>query len=186
MREVRSTGLKDCSSKRSNANARNGSQPTVEASAGPRLLYHDRRMTTGSAGFGPGPLQDTARLVGLDEPVTLSMQDPNARKARRHRPFRNPRLRPSFSAAGTACSYRPGRAVSSRGRLMRQNGYAANSFECCPNISTRLLVNSVMTPKNSVGDLIVASLRPNSKANCALACGYLKKLPLIRLHVCRR
>jgi hypothetical protein len=102
MREVRSTGLKDCSSKRSNANARNGSQPTVEASAGPRLLYHDRRMTTGSAGFGSGPLPDTARLVGLDEPVTLSMQDPNARKARRHRPFRNPRLRPSFSAAGTA------------------------------------------------------------------------------------
>ncbi len=39
MREVRSTGLKDCSPKRSNANARNGSQPTVEASAGPRLLY---------------------------------------------------------------------------------------------------------------------------------------------------
>ena len=59
----------------------------------------------------------------------------------------------------------PGRAVSSRGGLICQNGYAASSFECCPNISNRLFVNSVMTPKNSVGDLIDESLRPNSKAN---------------------
>ncbi|MHC2379020.1 hypothetical protein ACVIHA_003395 [Bradyrhizobium liaoningense] len=69
---------------------------------------------------------------------------------------------------------------------MRQNGYAASSFECCANISTRLLVNSVMTLKNSIGDLIVASLRPNSTANWRVGPGYLKKLRLLRLHVCCR
>jgi len=64
---------------------------------------------------------------------------------------------------------RPGRAVSFRDASMRQNGYAAISFACCPNMSIHLLVNSVVTAKNSVGNLIAASLKLNSKAKCQLA-----------------
>jgi hypothetical protein len=37
-------------------------------------------------------------------------------------------------------------------------------------MAARLLVNSAMTLGNSKGDLIVASLWANSKANCMLAC----------------
>ena len=44
------------------------------------------------------------------------------------RRVRDARLRPSFAAAGTACSYRSGSAVSSRGGSMRQNGYADKAF----------------------------------------------------------
>ena len=43
---------------------------------------------------------------------------------------------------------------------------SAISFEYFPNMAIRLLVNSAMTP----GDLIVASLWLNSKANVMLAC----------------
>jgi hypothetical protein len=57
-----------------------------------------------------------------------------------------------------------------RGQLMRQNEYAAISFECFWSKSIRLFANSEMSAKNSKGDLIVASLGPNSKANCTLAC----------------
>jgi hypothetical protein len=68
------------------------------------------------------------------------------------------------------CYHCPGIAVNYRDVLMRQNEYAAISFECFWSMSIRLLVNSAMSAKNSKGDLIVASLGPNSKANCMLAC----------------
>jgi hypothetical protein len=44
------------------------------------------------------------------------------------------------------------------------------SFEYFRNMAIRLLVKSVMTLRNSTGDLIVASLWANSKENCMLAC----------------
>ena len=68
------------------------------------------------------------------------------------------------------CYRCPGIAVSSRDVSMRQNEYAAISFDCFWSMSIRLLVNSAMSEKNSNGDLIVANLGPNSKANCMLAC----------------
>jgi hypothetical protein len=47
---------------------------------------------------------------------------------------------------------------------------SAISIEYFWNMAIRLLVNSAMTVRISTGDLIVASLWANSKANCMLAC----------------
>jgi hypothetical protein len=47
---------------------------------------------------------------------------------------------------------------------------STNSVECLRNKAIRFFVDSAMILGNSVGDLIVASLRANSKANCVLAC----------------
>jgi hypothetical protein len=47
---------------------------------------------------------------------------------------------------------------------------SAISIEYFWNMAIRLLVNSAMTLRISTGDLIVASLWANSKANCMLAC----------------
>jgi hypothetical protein len=51
---------------------------------------------------------------------------------------------------------------------------SVTSFEHFPNMAIGLHVNSAMTLRSSKGDLIVASLWGNSKANCMLACAISK------------
>src|SRR5579872_6149219 len=109
--------------------------------------------------------------AALEEPPLMTMRGSSLRHRRREgngTTKRPQHWRKRQEVRWTLQHQRPGRAVRSRIGSVRQN--AANSFESFPIVMIRLAVNSAMTAQNSKGDLIFASLRINSKANCVFAC----------------
>jgi len=58
------------------------------------------------------------------------------------------------------------------------------SFECSRTMMNRLPANSTMTPKNSNGDLVLASLWLKSKKKLHIRLCHFQKLGLVSLRVC--